>query len=52
MFEGTANGSGQTLTVRDTFTKKGASQLTHTGEMQGADKQWAKSDEETCKKGG
>jgi len=23
----------------------------HTGEMQGADKKWMKTDEETCKKG-
>ena len=52
VFEGSANGTGQAFTVRDTFTRKGAGQLTHTGEMQGADKQWAKTDEETCKKGG
>jgi hypothetical protein len=51
VFDGTAKGSGQTFTVRDTFTKHGAAQLTHTGEMQGPDKQWAKTDEETCKKG-
>jgi hypothetical protein len=52
VFEGTANGSGQTLAVRDTFTKKDPAQLTHTGEMQGADKQWTKTDEENCRKGG
>jgi len=52
VFEGDANGSGQTFGARDTFTKKGAGQLTHSGEMQGADKQWTKTDEETCKKGG
>jgi hypothetical protein len=51
VFEGTANGSGQALGVRDTFVKKGANELTHSGEMQGADKQWAKTDEETCHKG-
>ena len=52
VFEGSANGSGQTFAVRDTFTKEGTRQLTHRGEMQGADKQWTKTDEESCKKGG
>jgi hypothetical protein len=37
--------------VRDTFTKKGTNQVMHTGEMQGDDKQWVKTDEETCHKG-
>ena len=51
VFEGTAEGSGQTFVVRDTFVKKGSNELTHTGEKQGADKQWAKTDEESCHKG-
>jgi hypothetical protein len=50
-FEGTANGTGKAVGVRDTFTKKGTDQVTHTGEMQGDDKQWIKTDEETCHKG-
>jgi hypothetical protein len=51
IFEGTANGSGQALGVRDTFVKKSANELTHTGDMQGDDKKWTKTDEETCHKG-
>jgi hypothetical protein len=51
IFDGTADGSGQTLTVRDTFVKKGSNELTHTGETQGDDNKWAKNDEETCHKG-
>jgi hypothetical protein len=47
-FEGTANGSGQPIGVRDTFIKQGAKELVHAGEMQGADKKWAQSDKETC----
>ena len=50
-FEGTGNGGGKQFGTRDTFTKKGTSQVTHTGEMQGDDKQWIKTDEETCHKG-
>ena len=50
-FEGTGNAGGKQFGVRDTFTKKGANQVTHTGEMQGDDKQWIKTDEEICHKG-
>jgi len=50
VFEGTAKGSGEDMGVRDTFVKKGAKELTHSGEMQGKDKQWMKTDEETCKR--
>jgi hypothetical protein len=47
VFEGTdSNQAG----VRDTFVKKGAGELTHGGEMQGADKAWVKTDQETCHK--
>jgi hypothetical protein len=51
VFEGISNGSGNAIGVRDTFTRKGANQLTHMGEMQGDDKKWNKTDEETCHKG-
>lgn len=47
-FEGTANGMGDPGGVRDTFTKRGPDGLTHTGEMQGPDKKWSKTDEENC----
>jgi hypothetical protein len=50
VFEGTANGSGQPMGVRDTFIKKGAKELVHAGEMQGDNKQWAQTDKETCKR--
>jgi hypothetical protein len=50
VFEGTAEGSGPTVAVRDTFVKKGSGELTHTGEMQGENKQWSKTDEESCHK--
>ena len=50
VFEGTADGSGPTVNVRDTFVKKGANEMTHTGEIQGENKQWSKTDEETCHK--
>jgi hypothetical protein len=49
-FEGTANGSGQAMGVRDTFIRKGTKELVHAGEIQGADKQWAQTDKETCKR--
>jgi len=49
-FEGTVNADGPAGS-RDTFVKKGAGELTHRGEMQGPDKQWVKTDEETCRKG-
>lgn len=48
VFEGTANGTGQAVGARDTFIRKGAKELVHAGEMQGADKQWAQTDKETC----
>lgn len=50
VFEGTSNSGGQQFGSRDTFVKKSANELVHTGEMQGADKQWVKTDEETCHK--
>ena len=50
-FEGIGNGGGKQFGARDTFTKRGANQVTHMGEMQGDDKQWIKTDEETCHKG-
>ena len=37
------------LAYRDTFTKS-ADGLSHTGTLQGKDKKWAKTDEETCRK--
>jgi hypothetical protein len=49
-FEGTANGSGQPMGVRDTFIKQGAKELVHAGEMQGPDKKWAQTDKETCRR--
>lgn len=51
VFEGTAHGDdGKTSGARDTFTKKSAGELIHTGEMQGDDKKWIKLDEEDCRK--
>jgi hypothetical protein len=47
-FEGTSNGMGDPAGVRDTFAKRGPDGLTHTGEMQGPDKKWNKTDEEAC----
>jgi hypothetical protein len=51
VFEGTSRGDGGESGARDTFTKKGSNEVTHTGEMQGADQKWMKLDEETCHKG-
>jgi hypothetical protein len=52
IFEGSGNGGdGKSFMARDTFTKKGTNGLTHMGEMQGDDKKWIKTDEETCSKG-
>ncbi|HET7063371.1 MAG TPA: DUF1579 family protein [Rudaea sp.] len=51
IFEGPVNGMPEPGSGRDTFTRKGANQLTHMGEMQGPDKKWIKTDEETCRKG-
>lgn len=50
-FEGTQQGMGDAGMVRDTFTRKSARELVHTGFVQGPDKQWMKTDEETCHKG-
>ena len=50
-FEGTSEGGEKPMPVRDTFTRKSATEVVHTGEMQGDDKKWMKLDEETCKKG-
>jgi hypothetical protein len=47
-FEGTNNGMGDPAGVRDTFAKRGPNGLIHTGEMQGPDKKWNKTDEEAC----
>lgn len=51
VFEGTIQGMPETGNSRDTFTKNGANELTHVGEMQGADRKWIRLDEETCRKG-
>jgi hypothetical protein len=48
VFEGTALMGGQKMGARDTFTKVSANEMTHKGEMQGADGKWAAGDEETC----
>lgn len=50
IFEGTGNGDGKQFGARDTFVKKDANTMTHAGEMQGDDKKWNKTDEETCKR--
>lgn len=50
VFEGKSNMGGQQMGVRDSFHKKGAAEVMHTGEMQGENGQWMKLDEETCKK--
>jgi hypothetical protein len=52
VFEGTALMGGQKMGARDTFTKVSANELTHKGEMQGADGKWMTGDEETCKRAG
>ena len=49
-FEGTANGMGDPGGVRDIFTKKSADHLTHMGQMQGPDKKWVETDQESCHK--
>lgn len=49
-FEGMEQGMEDAGMVRDTFMKKGAKELMHTGEIQGPDKKWMKTDEETCHK--
>ena len=48
VFEGTALMMGQKGGVRDTFTKSSGTEMTHKGEMQGADGKWTATDEETC----
>ncbi|TLY51307.1 MAG: DUF1579 domain-containing protein [Gammaproteobacteria bacterium] len=50
IFEGTGNGDGKQFGARDTFTRKAANEFVHSGEMQGDDKKWVKTDEETCKR--
>ena len=50
VFEGAIFGDGPGQ-GRDTFTKKSADEFIHSGQMQGPDKQWIKTDEETCHKG-
>src|SRR5512141_2045090 len=51
VFEGTGLMGGQKMGARDTFTKVSATEMTHKGEMQGADGKWLAGDEETCHKG-
>ncbi|HZP65883.1 MAG TPA: DUF1579 family protein [Rudaea sp.] len=51
VFEGKANGGGQEYVARDTFVKKSATEFTHAGSMQDANKQWTDTDQETCRKG-
>lgn len=48
VFEGIGNGDGKQFGSRDILVKKDANTFTHTGEMQGEDKKWTKTDEETC----
>ena len=50
VFEGANEGDGKSTPSRETFTRKGADEVMHTGEMQ-MDGKWVKTDEETCKKG-
>jgi len=50
-FEGTQQGMDDAGVSKDTFTRKGTSELSHTGEMQGPDRKWMKIDEETCHRG-
>jgi uncharacterized protein DUF1579 len=52
VFEGTGFMGGQKMGARDTFTKVGATEMTHKGEMQGADGKWQAGDEETCHRAG
>src|SRR5271169_1054537 len=52
VFEGTGLMMGQKSGVRDTFTKLSGTEMTHKGEMQGADGKWMATDEETCKRAG
>jgi hypothetical protein len=52
VFEGAVSGSpdGKPAVGRDSFTNKGADHFVHTGAMQGADKSWVKTDQESCHK--
>jgi len=52
VFEGTALMMAQKGGVRDTFTKSSGTEMTHKGEMQGADGKWAATDEESCHRAG
>jgi len=47
-FEGTGSGPDGDFGARDTFVKRGPEGVMHTGEMQGPDKKWVKTDEEAC----
>jgi hypothetical protein len=50
VFEGSLMGMGPKTIGRDIFTRKGAAEMVHSGEMQGPDGKWMKVDEESCKK--
>ena len=50
VFEGPNMGMWPKANGRDTFTKKGAAEMVHSGEIQGPDGKWMKMDEETCTK--
>ena len=50
VFTGPFHAGPMTGTGRDTFTRKGANELMHTGELQDQSGGWKKTDEETCKK--
>ncbi len=50
VLEGPAVGMGPYTSTRDTFTKKGATEMMHAGEMRDPDGTWMKMDEETCEK--
>ncbi len=52
VLEGPVMGMGPKANGRDTFTRKSAAEMVHSGEMQGPDGKWMKMDEETCKKAG
>ncbi len=50
VLEGPAGGMGSVTASRDTFTRKGSTEMTHAGEVRSADGTWTKTDEETCRK--
>jgi len=49
-FEGPGSMGGQKMGMRDTFTKKSATEVVHAGAFQGPDGKWVNTDEETCTK--